>query len=205
MKANSVRLTPLTPEEQQFAADHYDVIKWCMYVLNLREDDSDIASLGYLQAVKKWYARPDLHQYSFKTIAKWSVFHKVHNARCKEKKVRSLQESVSGAGRLAYGDAITYDNMAYLTDAGRISINTTPILPDRGGKKSQSPEINAIEEFLSCPAQNMCLEYDTKQEAERRNGVIAYYRSRMGHWDAYVVTRRQNRIYIIKSEWSRQG
>lgn len=205
MKANSVRLTPLTPEEQQFAADHYDVIKWCMYVLNLREDDSDIASLGYLQAVKKWYARPDLHQYSFKTIAKWSVFHKVHNARCKEKKVRSLQESVSGAGRLAYGDAITYDNMAYLTDAGRISINTTPILPDRGGKKSQSPEINAIEEFLSSPVQNMCLEYDTKQEAERRNGVIAYYRSRMGHWDAYVVTRRQNRIYIIKSEWSRQG
>lgn len=28
MKANSVRLTPLTPEEQQFASDNYDVIKW---------------------------------------------------------------------------------------------------------------------------------------------------------------------------------
>ena len=70
MKANSVRLTPLTPEEQQFASDNYDVIKWCMNVLHLREDDSDVASLGYLQAVKKWYARPDLHQYSFKTIAK---------------------------------------------------------------------------------------------------------------------------------------
>ena len=118
MKANSVRLTPLTPEEQQFASDNYDVIKWCMNVLHLREDDSDVASLGYLQAVKKWYARPDLHQYSFKTIARWSVLQKVHNARRKERKLRSLQESVPGTGHMAYGDAMTYDSMAYLTDAG---------------------------------------------------------------------------------------
>ena len=203
MKANSVRLTPLTPEEQLFASDNYDVIKWCMNVLHLKEDDSDVVSLGYLQAVKKWYARPDLHQYSFKTIAKWSVFQKVHNARRKERKLRSLQESVPGAGHMAYGDAMTYDSMAYLTDAGRIPINTTPSLPDRGGKGSRSPEINAIEEFLKGPARNMCLEYDTKQEAARRNGVIAYYRSRMGHWDAYMVTRRQNRIYIIKPDRGR--
>jgi hypothetical protein len=48
-----VMLTPLTPEEQQFAADNHDCLQWAIRKQCLDRELTDIAAIGYIHAVKK--------------------------------------------------------------------------------------------------------------------------------------------------------
>lgn len=61
---------PLTQEESDFAAAHHNLIGRYLRRARLPEDDFyDVAVFGYLRAVRKYLARPELWQYQFCTIA----------------------------------------------------------------------------------------------------------------------------------------
>ena len=61
---------PLTQEESDFAAAHHNLIGRYLRRARLPEDDFyDVAVFGYLRAVRKYLARPELRQYKFSTIA----------------------------------------------------------------------------------------------------------------------------------------
>lgn len=62
---------PLTAEESAFAAENHDIIKSYLRVRRLPFDEYyDIVVFGYLRAVRKYLARPELQQYKFSTIAR---------------------------------------------------------------------------------------------------------------------------------------
>ena len=64
------KLTKLTDAQHDFAAEHHDLLLRFLKEKGLRENDYyDIAVFGYLRAVQIYDERPELHSYSFKTIA----------------------------------------------------------------------------------------------------------------------------------------
>lgn len=61
---------PLTEAESKFAAEHHATIYEYLNKARLPENDFyDIVVFGYLRAVRKYLARPELQQYKFSTIA----------------------------------------------------------------------------------------------------------------------------------------
>ena len=73
---------PLTQAESDFAAEHHDLIYGYLNQAGLPEDDFyDIAVFGYLRAVRKYLARPELRRYSFSTIAYRAMSCDVHHSR----------------------------------------------------------------------------------------------------------------------------
>ena len=195
-----VMLTPLTPEEQQFAADHYPHLEWCIRSQCLTEDMADIAALGYLHAVKKWFARPDLHRWAFRTIVNWTVKSHVQG-ELQKRKVRiqtiSLEDTIPDTDGLTYGDTVTYDNLSYLKeDHMKVSYNVE--LPTRYPRYTKSDETIAIEGFLVGKMKNMCFEYETVEEARKRAACIAVARRKKNHTQIYDMYRNDNRIYIVR-------
>ncbi len=72
----------LTAEESTFAAEHHDVLCSYLRIHGLPADDFyDIAVFGYLRAVRKYLARPELRQYKFTTIAYRAMSCDVHHSR----------------------------------------------------------------------------------------------------------------------------
>ena len=62
-------LTTLCPAERGVAEQHYRLVEWYVRHRGLPVDEYlDVAVFGYLLAVKRWFARPDLYRYEF-TIA----------------------------------------------------------------------------------------------------------------------------------------
>ena len=60
----------LTSEQQQFAAEHHNLIYAFLNRKGLKEDEYyDIVCFGYLQAVKRYFNEPLLKKYAFTTIA----------------------------------------------------------------------------------------------------------------------------------------
>ena len=63
-------LTTLSPAERSVAEQHYRLVEWYVRHRGLPVDEYlDVAVFGYLLAVKRWFARPDLYRYEFTTIA----------------------------------------------------------------------------------------------------------------------------------------
>lgn len=61
---------PLTPEQGTFAAENHGLVLKFLNENHLPEDEYyDVVIFGYLQAVKDYFCRPDMSQYSFSTIA----------------------------------------------------------------------------------------------------------------------------------------
>lgn len=108
------KLTPLTEDEQRFAEDNHSVIAWCLKLLNYDyEENYSVAVFGYLKAVKKWFATPELHRYDFKTIAKWMIRGYLGNEEQKSfRRIQtiSLDAPVGEDNEFTLIDTITYDN-----------------------------------------------------------------------------------------------
>lgn len=61
---------PLSRAESDFAAEHHDLIFSYLSQAGLPADDFyDIAVFGYLQAVRRYLARPELRRYGFSAVA----------------------------------------------------------------------------------------------------------------------------------------
>ena len=88
---------PLTEAESEFAAEHHSVIYGYLRKAGLPEDDFyDVVVFGYLLAVRKYLARPELRKYSFSTIAYRAMRCDVHHSKeyWMRKKRRALVESL---------------------------------------------------------------------------------------------------------------
>lgn len=73
---------PLTEAESSFATEHYPVIHRYLQMTGLPENDFyDVVVFGYLRAVRKYLARPELRQYRFATIAFRAMSCDVYHSR----------------------------------------------------------------------------------------------------------------------------
>lgn len=110
-----IPLTPLTTSERQFAAEHFNIIYKYLSFKRLDADDwFDVVCMGFLQAVKKWFVRKDLHCYSFECIAFQSMRSSVSNERRKlerQLKTISLDQAIEGTDGFTLMDTITIDNL----------------------------------------------------------------------------------------------
>ena len=93
---------PLTEAESEFAAEHHSVIYGYLRKAGLPEDDFyDVVVFGYLRAVRKYLARPELRKYSFSTIAYRAMSCDVHHSKeywmRKKRRARDLLDPVSAA------------------------------------------------------------------------------------------------------------
>jgi hypothetical protein len=197
-------LTPLTPEEQAFAEENHGALEWCMRIQRLDPDQYDVAVFGYLQAVKKWFARPDLRKWSFQTIAKQSVRSYVGAERKKQdRQIRtiSLDDVIPGTDDLTYGSTITEENIRYLTGGKerkgmKISYNVK--IPE-AAKLGRLPsvEIETILEFLSSNHKNMSFEYDDSKQAKGKHSTIQSWKRRKNR-DDFNVFRVAETLYVEK-------
>ena len=73
---------PLTAEESAYAEKNHDLVHTYLALHNLPQDDFyDIAIFGYLRAVRKYLARPELREkYQFSTIAFRAMSCDVHHS-----------------------------------------------------------------------------------------------------------------------------
>lgn len=115
------RITPLTAEEREFAEKNHPVLLWYIRDARLNPDRwYDVAAIGYLRAVKSWFSRPELHQYSFLKIAKQSMRGYV-GAEMKREARRiqtvSLDAIVEGTDGVTRQEIVTYDDLLRLVYA----------------------------------------------------------------------------------------
>lgn len=212
VRAAPVKLTPLTPKEQAFAEENHDII--LKFLNSSRIDTGDnygLVSLGYLQAVKKWFARPDLHQHAFGAIAWMTMRSCLGNEYRRQDtalKTVSLDAAVPGTDDLTLSQVITYKNLNYIEREGKgLKISYDVKIPE-AARTSRTPnlEVELILEFLAGKNKNLCLEYDTKEEATKRGGVIRSFRKNHKHTD-FEIYRMDCRIYIerIKEQKGKQS
>lgn len=151
-------LTPLTPEEQQFAADNHDCLKWAIRKQRLDRELTDIAAIGYIHAVKKWFARPDLHKWSFRTIVNQTIRSYVCSERRKQTRTIqtvSLDAEIPGTDGLTYGDIITTDNIRYQhREEKQVEIKFDERIPEAAKQRISSVAVEVLLEFLSSDHKN---------------------------------------------------
>lgn len=206
-----VKLTPLTPEEKAFAEENHSVLVWYLNTHNLdRSEYYDVAAMGYLQAVKQWFARPELHQWSFSTIARQSMRSRVHNERQKQNRLPtvSLNDVVPGTEDLTYGESITYENQRFFKQERKIQmgmkINYDVTVPAAAKVTTRtSVEVETLLSFLESTHKTLSFEYDTPKEAIKKCGTLRTYKRSHKH-TGYNVYRQEETVYIEKEKTGRK-
>lgn len=110
-------LTPLSPAERSVAEQHYRLVEWYVRHRGLPVDEYlDVAVFGYLLAVKRWFARPDLYRYEFTTIACAAMRSATGNEQRKQSrriKTVSLDDPIPGTDGMTWEDIITENHLVY--------------------------------------------------------------------------------------------
>lgn len=202
-------MEPLTAEERRFAADNHRIVGEYLNKRRLPEDEwYDVVIFRYLNAVRNWIRRPELHRYKFRTIAYQNMRSAVWNETRKQgRQIRtvSLEEEVPGTDGLTFMDTITEENLTFIyfperRDGMKLSYNVK--LPPKkeysGGKKSD--ERIAIEAFLQSTHKNMCFEYDTDKEAKSKLASINTARRQKKETEFYETYRIDKCIYIVRKQ-----
>lgn len=200
--------TPLTLEEQDFAAENHYLVRKYLNIRKLPYDDwYDVVIFRYLRSVKRWFALPDLHKHSFEIVAFYAMKSAIGHEQEKQKRriqTISLDEVIPGTEGMTYADTVTYENLNYIPWKGDedMNIKYNVKLPERkvfrGGVKSD--EIIAIESFLTGSMKNMCFEYETPEEAKKKLSAVQSYRRRENHKELYEVWRSEKCIYVVRSK-----
>lgn len=205
-----VMLTPLTPEEQQFAADNHDCLQWAIRKQCLDRELTDIAALGYVHAVKKWFARPDLHKWSFRTIVNQTIRSHISNERSKQAtriQTVSLDAEIPGTDGLTYGDMITSENIRYMDEKEKyaMEVKFDVKIPEAAKMRaSLSVEMEALLEFLSSTHRTMCLSYPDVKKAASKAGSMRSWKKNNNRND-FNVYRLGETIYIEKLAKNRKN
>ena len=86
----------LTDEQQTFASENHDMVNTFLRAKHLKANAYyDIVVFGYLRAVHKYYARPELHKYGFKSIAWRAMESDLVNHYRKEDRTRKNMPTIS--------------------------------------------------------------------------------------------------------------
>lgn len=196
-----VMLTPLTPEEQQFAADNHGCLQWAIRNQRLDSELTDIAALGYVHAVKKWFARPDLHQWSFRTIVNQTIRSHISNERSRQAtKIQtiSLDAEIPGTDGLTYGDIITTDNIRYQRrEEKQVEIKFDERIPEAAKQRISSVAVEVLLEFLASDHKTMALTFIDKKEAASKAGTMRSWKKK-NEGTNFEVYRLDNTVYVEK-------
>lgn len=202
-----IRLTALSSEEQQFAEENFSAAEWAIKVHRLDEDMHDIAYLGYLHAIKKWFADPGLRQWSFRTIVSQTVRSHVSSERSKQNRrihAVSLDAAANGTDSLAYGNTITYGNMEYLTGKEEkemaMKINYDIAIP-AAAKLGRTPsvEVEMLAGFLDSEHKTMSLEYTDPKEAASKCSTLRNWKKKNQRSD-FEIYKMAETVYIEKTK-----
>ena len=203
-----VMLTPLTPEEQQFAADNHDCLQWAVRKQCLDRELTDIAALGYIHAVKKWFARPDLHKWSFRTIVNQTIRSHISSERRKQEtriQTVSLDAEIPGTDGLTYGDIITTDNIRYQRrEEKQVEIKLDERIPEAAKQRISSAAVEVLLEFLSSDHKTMAMTFIDKKEAASKAGTMRSWKKKNARTD-FNVYRLGETIYIEKLAKNRKN
>jgi hypothetical protein len=197
-------LTPLTPEEQIFAEENHSALEWCMRIQKLDDDLYDVAAFGYLQAVKKWFAQPEIRKWSFKTIVKQAVRRSIGHERIKQDRriqTISLDDVIPGTDDLTYKDTVTEENVRYLTGGKEktgMKINFGVKIPEAARLgRTPSVEIETVLEFMASAHKTMSFEYDNPKQAMGKVSTLRGWKKKENRTDLNIY-RIAETIYIEK-------
>ena len=194
-------LTPLTPEEQQLAADNHDCLQWAIRKQCLDRELTDIAAIGYIHAVKKWFARPDLHKWSFRTIVNQTIRSYVCSERRKQTRTIqtvSLDAEIPGTDGLTYGDIITTDNIRYQhREEKQVEIKFDERIPEAAKQRISSVAVEVLLEFLSSDHKTMDMTFIDKKEAASKAGTMRSWKKK-NEGTNFEVYRLDNTVYVEK-------
>lgn len=198
--------SPLTEEEQIFAAENYYLVRKYLKIRQLPYDEwHDVVIFRFLRSVKRWFALPELHEHSFEIVAFYAMRSAIgHELERQQQEIRtvSLDEPIPGTNGLTYADTITCENceIIYFIGGEDMKVSYDVKLPERrsfrGGIKSE--ETLAIEKFLEGTIQNMCFEYEQEDEAKSKLLSIQAYRRRYKHQSKCDVYRDGKCIFIVR-------
>lgn len=201
-------LTPLTPEEQQFAADNHDCLQWAIRKQCLDRELTDIAAIGYVHAVKKWFARPDLHKWSFRTIVNQTIRSHICNERSKQAtriQTVSLDAEIPGMDGLTYEDIITTDNIRYQRrEEKQVEIKFDERIPEAAKQRISSVAVEVLLEFLSSDHKTMAMTFIDKKKAASKAGTMRSWKKKNARTD-FNVYRLGETIYIEKLAKNRKN
>lgn len=200
------RYAPLTEEQRQFAAENHFLIE--RYLRQRKLDINewyDVVVFRYLLAVKAWFERPELHRWSFSTIARQGMRSAVgceHKKRSREIKAVSLDTVIPGTEDLRLMDTVTEENLNFViyVEGEEMNIKYNVDLPERKAFKGavKSDEVLAIESFMVGKMRNMCFEYEDEKEAKRRLASVQAYRRTKNLKELYDVYRSGICVYIVR-------
>lgn len=90
--------TPLTEPQRRFAAQYHALIYGFLLEKKLEiREYYDIAAIGYLHAVQRYFTEKSLHRYRFSTIAWRSMNSSLHTFRRQEQRRQSHEVSYQAA------------------------------------------------------------------------------------------------------------
>ena len=204
--------TPLTAEEQCFAESNHYVVEQFLKRNRLEPDDwYDVVIFRYLLSVKKWHQEPELHKWKFSTIAGQGMRSAVGNEKKKDSRriqTISLDGVIPGTEDMTYMDKITADNLDYINygeEDMNISYNTEIPARRRWGGAAQGDDVIALETFLKARKhRNMCIGYDSREEAKRRCSALQSYRRTHKLQEEIEVYRVDEKVYVVKIEGGRK-
>lgn len=200
MRAARIELSPLTSEERQFAELNHHLVEQFLYWNRLDPDDwYDVVIFRYLQAVKRWMMRPDLHIYKFATTLKYSL----SSAVLAEKKKRSrrvqtvsLEEVIPGSDDMTYADIVTAGCLDYI-NYGEYDKS----IKKKNTRKPKQPDVFAVEDFLKDGRRrDLQITYDTKEEAIARSKALYGYRKNHRLQEKIRISREGKVIAVLKIE-----
>lgn len=193
--------TPLTEEERQFAAENHGIVTSYLRWRKLDENEwYDVVIFRYLLSVKKWFAQPDLHQYTFGTVARQAMRSAIGGELDKQNrriKTVSLDAEIPGTEGLTLADTVTQDNLNFIyigEDEMKLKFNVK--IPQRKRLGIKSDEVKALDTFLSGEMENMCFEYDTLEEAQKKAVTLQTYRRKQSLKDACEIFRIGKNVYV---------
>ena len=198
--------SPLTEEEQVFAADNYYLVRKYLKIRKLPYDEwHDVVIFRFLRSVKRWFAIPELHQHSFEIVTFYAMRSAIgheQERQAQEIPVISLDEPIPGTEGLTYGDTITNENYNFIYFIGgegmKISYNVELSERKTFRGRIKSDEVIALEKFIGDTTPNMCFEYEQEDEAKRKLGSIQAYRHKWKHQKLYDVYRNGTRIFVVR-------
>lgn len=200
---NYARLTPLTLEERTFAEENHEALVKAMRKHRLGNDMYDVAAMGYLLAVKKWFTLPNLHQWPFQVIVNNTVWSTLSGEREKEKRriqTVSLDAEIPGTDGFTYGDTITTENVDYLKGENQkiMKISYDVRIPE-AAKLGRTPcvEVETILDFLESSHKNLCLEYENTETARKKVGNLRSWKKNNKRDDVGIY-RMEQLVFVEK-------
>lgn len=196
--------TPLTEEEQRFAAENHHIIGQYLGSRKLPADEwYDVVVFRYLLSVKKWFAQPELHKYKFRTVACMAMRSAIGAELEKQSRrihADSLDAVLPGTEDFTLHETVTAENLNYLYIGGeKMQVKYNVRLPEpRQRAWQKSDEVIALEGFLVGKMGNMCFEYETLEEAKKKMAHIRAYQKKKQHEGIYDYYRVEKCIYIVR-------